>query len=241
MYEIIEIKKGESLYPAWLASIMAPPPKIWVKGNIDLLLTPPGVSIVGSRDCSKAGLEIARRLSAHITQLNLPVVSGLALGIDAAAHQGCIDAGGKTIAVLASGLHEATPKSNSKLGAQILETGGLWVSEHPPGTPARRQNFVPRNRIQVGLSRCSIVVESSEKSGTTTHAKFCVDEKHPLFAVLPQQGNPLNLNYLGPQMLHNTMGAIPITSKNDYIHMDNIIIGAQGRVNPTVEYRSPQG
>ncbi len=89
-------------------------------------------------------------------------------------------AGGKTIAVFAHGLHMAQPKRNASLAEQILVNGGLWVSEHPTGTPVARQNFVPRNRIQVGLSCCSIIVEATIKSGTTTHARFCVQEHHPL-------------------------------------------------------------
>ncbi len=156
------------------------------------------------------------RSAAFVNHKGFSTVSGLALGIDAAAHTGSIEVGGPTIAVLASGVDLFTPKQNATLGQRILETGGLIVSEQPPGTPATREKFVPRNRIQVGLSSTSIIVESSIKSGTMTHARFCYDEKHPIFVVMPQDGNPLNLNYAGPQKLINEMGATPLYSKDDY-------------------------
>jgi len=210
------IDKTSEAYPACLLEIMAPPQILYARGNLDLLAQPPGVAIVGTRNATKNGLIITSRISKFCVSEGAVVVSGLALGIDAEAHRGCLEAGGKTIAVLAHGLHTAEPKRNLQLGHQILESGGLWVSEHPEGTSASRQHFVPRNRIQVGLSKCSIVVESDIKSGTTTHAKFCVQEKHPLFAVIPQPGNPLGLNCGGPEMLVNDMGATGITTKNDY-------------------------
>jgi len=213
MYDIAEIQKGSALYPPHLASIMAPPRTIWAMGNLELLKSP-GVSVVGARDASDVGLTIAERISSFLALNNIPVVSGLALGIDAAAHRGAVSIQGPTIAVLASGVDNFTPRANASLAQQILDTNGLIVSEQPPGAPARRQNFVPRNRIQVGLSRASVIVECAEKSGTMSHAKFCLDERHALFTVMPDNA-PANMNLSGARLL-SSMGASIIRSKDDY-------------------------
>ncbi|ABC33040.1 predicted Rossmann fold nucleotide-binding protein involved in DNA uptake [Hahella chejuensis KCTC 2396] len=215
-FGVIAIPLNSSEYPKHLKSIANPPATLYARGNLDLLYEAPGIAIVGTRNATANGLEITKRVAAYAVSKGAIVVSGLALGIDAAAHQGCLNAGGRTIAVLASGLHIATPRQNAGLGDAILESDGLWVSEHPEGTPPARQYFVPRNRIQVGLSACSVIIESDVKSGTTTHAKFCVQEKHPLFAVVPQPRNPFGLNSAGPEMMVRDMGAIPLKTRNDY-------------------------
>jgi DNA processing protein len=184
-------------------------------GNIDLLKVP-AISIVGAREASYTGLTIAKRIAMFLAKNNIPVVSGLALGIDAAAHQGAVDVNGPTIAVLASGVDVITPKSNLTLAKDILQGGGVIVSEQPPGTPARRNQFVPRNRIQVGLSIASVIVESTEKSGTMTHAKFCYDEKHPLFTVFNKN---LEMNLSGASKLIREYNAFTMNDKKDYIKL----------------------
>lgn len=197
-------------YPLHLSSIRNPPLVLYSRGNTKLLKQP-GIAIVGTRKATQNGITIAKRLAIACVEQNISVISGLALGIDAAAHSGALS---NTIAVLASGLHEATPSQNARLGSDILNNGGLWVSQHPPGTSARKENFVPRNRIQVGLSGASIIVESEIKSGTATHAKFCIDEKHTLFTVLSDKS--LGLLSEGPQHFVDTLGAIPLRTKEDY-------------------------
>lgn len=218
---IAVIPKGSEYYPNHLADIMSAPAVLYARGNLELLKQPAGISIVGSRDATRAGLEIARRMAHYVASRGHVVVSGLALGIDAAAHKGCLEAGGKTIAVLAHGLHAATPKKNAGLANDILDSGGLWVSEHPVNTKAQRHYFVARNRIQVGLSQSSVIVESDIKSGTMTHAEFCLKEKHKLFAVMPQtEENPLRLKCSGPEFLVAQKNAISIKSKEDYLLLD---------------------
>ena len=209
------IDRQSEAYPPQLETILNPPQVIYAKGNLDLLYRQ-GISIVGTRKASSNGLKITERIASFAVGINSVVVSGLALGIDAAAHKGCLDAGGQTIAVLAGGLHKASPYQNAGLANQILEQNGLWVSEQPTGTNPQRHFFVARNRIQVGLSQCSVVVESEPKSGTTSHAKFCVEANHPLFAVMPADGNPLKLHYSGPEKLVADMNAIPLRSREDY-------------------------
>ncbi len=215
-YGIKAIPLGAPLYPASLAKIKNPPKILYARGNIELLKQCPGVAIVGARNATDNGLKITERITEYVVEQNAIVVSGLALGIDAKAHASCLAAGGKTIVVLAHGLHMAQPHKNTKLAEQILDAAGLWVSEHPVGTPVSRNHFVPRNRIQVGLSACSVIVEASSKSGTTAHARFCIQEQHPLFAVIPQENNPLKLNSEGPIMMVKEMGAIGLQSKDDY-------------------------
>jgi len=210
------IPLDSTLYPESLRQINNPPATLYARGNLDLLKHTPGVSIVGTRTATPNGLIITERITRYVVDLGAIVVSGLALGIDARAHEACLAAGGKTIAVLAHGLHMAQPQQNATLAQRILDNGGLWVSEHPPGAPVSRNHFAPRNRIQVGLSACSIVVEATVNSGTTTHARFCVQEKHPLYAVIPAPGNPLRLNSAGPRMMVDAMGAIPLCSREDY-------------------------
>jgi len=200
-------------YPARLRTIHNPPQTLYVRGNKDLLHRP-SVAIVGTRHCSKAGGTIARRMAQFLVEQGYVIVSGLALGIDAAAHEGGLE---RTIAVLAHGLHEANPKTNAALAQNILDAGGTWVSEYPEGVPPSRNLFVPRNRIQVGLSVGSIIVESDIKSGTMTHANFAIKENHPLFVVLPQKSsNTLGLQCAGPQMLADQKGAISIRTSDDY-------------------------
>ncbi|NQY06432.1 MAG: DNA-protecting protein DprA [Flavobacteriaceae bacterium] len=209
-------------YPSHLKAINNPPIVLHVRGNVDLLSTINGIAVVGSRNTSKAGVIIANRIASQAVEKDWVVVSGLALGIDAAAHSGALSVGkrGATIAVLAHGLETARPVSNKKLGFDILENGGAWVSEHAIGVPAHRNHFVPRNRIQLGLSVGSIIVEAEEKSGSITQAKFCVQQKRPLFAVVPETPkNPLKLICSGTQMLVAQFGANPLTSKRDYPDM----------------------
>jgi DNA processing protein len=112
----------------------------------------------------------------------------------------------------------ASPRANKEIAEQILEKGGAWVSEHPLRVPPKPEYFVQRNRLQIGLSAGSIIVEGEEKSGTTSQAGFCVQEKRILFAVVPEStDNPLNLVSSGPQFLLRTKGAIPIKSREDYL------------------------
>lgn len=203
-------------YPDYLRKIIDPPPVIYLKGNLKLLKSPPGVAVVGTRKPSKAGEIIADRISQYFAQSNWTIVSGLALGIDAAAHRGAIKVGGPTIAVLAHGLKSASPKINSMLGQEILDQGGAWISEHSIETTARKDFFVHRNRIQIGLSAGSIIVEGEEKSGTMTQAEYCIQNKRILFAVLPDNSEKLEMIDAGPKMLVQKKGAVILRSKKDY-------------------------
>ncbi|MEX1222316.1 MAG: DNA-processing protein DprA [Idiomarina sp.] len=207
-------------YPNYLRIIKDAPPMLFVRGNKDIFDFLPGVAIVGAREATDAGKEIARRVAKYLAEHDWAVVSGLALGIDAAAHQGCLEAKGKTIAILAGGLDKPSPATNANLGLQILESGGSWISEHPVGVPPKKHHFVPRNRIQVGLSAGSIIIEAKIKSGSLTQAKFCVEQNRPLFAVVPHQiHNPLSLNAEGTMHMVNDLNATAIATKSDYLEI----------------------
>ena len=213
------ISKG---YPNHLKAIDNPPIVLHVRGDASILSDIRGIAVVGSRKTSKAGSIIAHRIAAQAVEQKWIVVSGLALGVDACAHNGALSLGakGSTIAVLAHGLEHAKPASNKELGQLILDNGGAWVSEYAIGTPARPAQFVQRNRIQLGLSVGSIIVEAEEKSGSITQAKFCLKQKRPLYAVVPKTSeNELNLVCDGTTMLVDKMGATPLRSKDDYPSM----------------------
>lgn len=207
---------GSKDYPGYLLKISDAPPVLYIKGNISILHSGPGVAIVGTRKASENGIVIARRIATYFAERKWTVVSGLALGIDASAHRGALDAKGMTIAVLAHGLKSATPRTNSHLATEILENDGAWVSEYPVDILPRPEQFIHRNRIQIGLSAGSIIVEGEERSGTMTQAEFCLQNKRKLFAVLPEAAEKLKLVSIGPSILINKRGATVLRSKEDY-------------------------
>jgi len=216
---IVPIHLGHPRYPNDLRSILDAPPILHVRGDVSVLEKLPGVAIVGTRNATAHGLTIAERIASTVGAVGYPIISGLALGIDAAAHEGALKANATTIAVLAHGLRAASPRTNAHLAARILENGGAWVSEHAIDVPALPEYFVHRNRIQVGLSCASIIVEGRERSGSMTQAEFCLRNKRALFAVLPEGGKTVSTQHELPMMLVRERGATPIRSKDDYPEM----------------------
>lgn len=211
-------------YPKCLRVIPDPPPVLHVRGTPDILAKAPGVAVVGTRQASKVGLEIAERLGRFLSESGWIVVSGLAIGIDQAAHKGCMEGRTPTLAVLAHGLHKASPKTNELLGMKILETGGAWISEHPIGVEPRKHFFVPRNRIQTGLSAASVIVEAGLNSGSTSQARFCLEQGRPLFAVVPETiENALKLHAEGTSDLVKKKRAFPIRNRSDYANLLNVL------------------
>ena len=172
---------GDPAYPTWLDQIPDPPVVLWVKGRVELLARP-GVAIVGSRRASPAGLASATHLAREVSRSGLLVTSGLARGIDGAAHRGALDTGGPTIAVLGNGPDRVYPAEHRALSAAIVEHGAL-VSEFPPGTPSFPSHFPLRNRIISGLSRAVVVVEASEQSGSLITARAALEQGRDVLAV----------------------------------------------------------
>ncbi|HZZ99608.1 MAG TPA: DNA-processing protein DprA [Candidatus Paceibacterota bacterium] len=182
-YPIIEIAKKDRRYPERLRQIADAPKSLYCRGNLDLLESE-CFAVVGTRMITSYGKEVVRqmvpRLAKHFT-----VVSGLAIGIDAAAHRATLEAQGKTIAVLGSGINDEMigPPSNKRLAAEILESKGLILSEYPADFHADKSTFPQRNRIISGLSRGVLVVEADRKSGSLITAKCALEQNRDVFAV----------------------------------------------------------
>jgi DNA processing protein len=178
---ICAISKGDLRYPTALAAIHDPPPELWIRGDADALRAPT-VAIVGSRAASPYALEVARRLGADLARRNVAVASGMARGVDSAAHRGALEAGGITIAVFGCGVDVIYPREHRGLAERILERGAL-VSEFPPGMPPLKCNFPKRNRIISGLSLAVVIVEAAEGSGSLITADFALEQGRTVLAV----------------------------------------------------------
>lgn len=166
-------------YPVMLNLVYDAPYGLFVRGNLSVLNTP-AVSIVGTRNPSVSGFKTTFNFSKELTTLGYTVVSGLALGIDTAAHKGTI-LSGKTIAVLACGLDNIYPSANKKLAVEIIKNGGCLISEYSPGEPPLKWRFIQRNRIISGLSEATVVMESPPKSGALITADFALEQNRDLY------------------------------------------------------------
>jgi len=178
---ISAISVGDPRYPTALGVIYDPPPRIWVRGDADILHAP-AVAVVGSRRASPYALEVAFRLAAGLARRHVTVVSGMARGVDAAAHRGALDAGGVTVAVFGCGIDVIYPREHRTLAEHITACGAL-VSEFPPGTAPLKSHFPRRNRIISGLSLGVVVVEAADASGSLITADFALDQGRAVFAV----------------------------------------------------------
>lgn len=200
---------GESAYPHLLAVLDAPPPLLHVKGNVGLLHRPT-FGIVGSRQCSAAGAKLARQFAAEIGRAGFVIVSGLARGIDAAAHQGALETG--TVAVHAGGLDTVYPPENEALHHAIAARGCI-VSERPFGLSPRGNDFPRRNRIISGLSIGVLVVEAARRSGSLLTARLAAEQGREVFAV---PGHPLDPRAEGTNKLLKS-GATLVTEVADIL------------------------
>jgi DNA processing protein len=170
----------DDLYPQKLLNIYDRPPYIYVLGTLDK--EDINIAIVGSRAASSYGKYTTERLSRELAMKGVTVVSGMARGIDSAAHRGALSAHGRTIAILGSGLDVIYPPENKKLFHDIIENGAV-ISEYPPGTPPRSSNFPARNRIISGMSYGVVIVEAGEKSGSLITARLALEQGREVFAV----------------------------------------------------------
>ena len=171
----------DSRYPALLAAIADPPPVLWLRGDVTALHGTT-VAVVGSRAGTVYACEVSRNLGADLASRGVSVVSGLARGVDSAAHRGVLAAGGRTIAVLGSGVDVVYPPEHAGLAREIARRG-LLVSELPPGTTPRPAYFPLRNRLISGLSRAVVVVEASERSGSLITARLALEQGRDVMAV----------------------------------------------------------
>lgn len=190
---IIEIKKKDELFPDALRAIGEDCPNtIWALGNVDLLAETDMVAIIGARKASGEGNKAAYTLAKKQASEGKIIVSGLAFGCDAAAHKGCLSAGGKTIAIVATGLDRVHPQEHAALQAEILSKGGLILSEQPLGVKANPKRLVARNRLQAALSHTIIVAECPEHSGTMHTVRFGMQYGKKILAAKFQRENEQN-------------------------------------------------
>ncbi len=192
---VITLKDEE--YPSLLREIYDPPIALYARGDLKTACDRPCLAVVGSRRCSTYGINAAQSLSRDLAAQGLTVVSGMARGIDAAAHRGALEAGGQTVAVVGTGLETTYPKEHKKLEDEIAEHGAV-VSEFPLGTPPLPQNFPYRNRVLSGLCLGVLIVEAAEHSGSLITARLAYEQGREVFAV---PGNISSQTSFGPNYL----------------------------------------
>ena len=199
-------------YPALLAELEDAPPLLFVAGAADILESPQ-LAIVGSRHASRPGLDTAQAFARSLAQAGFVITSGLALGIDGAAHQGALDVAGKTVAVLGTGLRRIYPARHQRLAASIIEQGGALVSELPLDCPPQAGNFPRRNRIISGLSLGVLVVEASPSSGSLITARLAAEQGREVYAI------PGSIHHPGARGCHQLIrdGATLVESVEDIL------------------------
>ncbi|MER3427916.1 MAG: DNA-protecting protein DprA [Pyrinomonas sp.] len=202
----------DGAYPALLREIYDPPLVLYVRGAWRECLAGPAIAVVGSRRCSTYGQNAATMLTRELAERGVVIVSGLARGIDAAAHRGALEANGRTVAVLGTGIDDVYPREHRKLVEEILNKGGCLVSEFPLGTPPVGQNFPYRNRIISGLSLGVLIVEAAENSGSLITARLALEQGREVFAV---PGNITSRNSFGANYLIKSAGAKLVQSWQD--------------------------
>lgn len=161
---------------------------MYVEGNKKILGTN-AISIIGSRSCSEEGAKIARKFAMDLVKQDITIVSGMATGIDTAAHKGALEGNGITIAVLGCGFKRIYPAENIPLFYQIIQNGGAVITEYPPNTCAKSERFLARNRIVSGLSLGTLVVEAAHRSGTSVTAKIANKQGRKVFCLPHEKDN----------------------------------------------------
>jgi DNA processing protein len=208
------VARSDRGFPGRLAGIHDPPPGLFVRGSAPLdLLARPAVAVVGARACSAYGTQVAAALSRDLAAAGVLVVSGLARGVDAAAHRGALEAG-TTVAVLGCGIDRDYPRAHADLARRIAESG-LILSEYPPGVEPAPWRFPARNRIVAGLTAATLVVEARARSGALITADLALDEGRDVLAVPGEITSALSAGSNGLLRL----GAVPVTSAADVLEV----------------------
>ena len=217
MEDYIQININDEIYPSKLKEIKIPPKKLFLRGNLELLKNN-SIAIVGSRDCTSYGFYQAYEFAKELSKKEICVISGLAQGIDTAAHLGAMHQKGKTIAVLGTGLNKIYPKENKMLAESIIKNGGLIISEYELYEERKSENFPKRNRIMSGLSDGILVIEARKKSGTLITARYAKEQGRKVFS-LPGDIDIINSSGTN-ELIKN--GAILVTDIKDIL--DKFII-----------------
>jgi len=216
-YPIKQIPIESEKYHPLLKEIPVPPKTIYIRGDLpnnnEIL-----IAIVGTRKVTLEGRMTAKQIAKDLARSGIVVVSGLAMGIDTAAHEGALAGGGKTLAVLANGLDEVYPRSNFNLAQEILKNKGALISEYPKGTPSYPNQFLERNRIISGLCKATIIIEAPIHSGALVTARHALDQGREIFITPGPARHP---NYEGSHMLLRN-GARLITRAADVLEDLNL-------------------
>ena len=210
---------NEEAYPPALKQIPTSPMVIYYRGSLEFLRGP-CLAVVGTRKFSTYGRQVTEEIVSHLSRKGITIVSGLALGIDSIAHKACLDAGGKTVAVLGSGVNKecVSPITNLHIAERILESGGAILSEYPIGIQAAPFTFPMRNRIVAGLCRGVLVIESPQRSGTLITARHALEYNRDIFAI---PGSIYAPGCMGTNQLIKN-GAIPVTCPEDILYEYNL-------------------
>jgi DNA processing protein len=223
------ITRMDQRFPSALARIPDPPSILYYRGEVGSLQCPKSVAIVGTRKPSTYGRSSSRRLAELLANDGFAIVSGLALGSDQAAHEGCLNVKGTTIAFMAHGLDRIRPASNERLASDILDSGGCLVSEYAPGVAPQRGFYVQRNRLQSGLSSGTIIIETAKEGGTMHTARFALKQGKVLGCFLhppSEQGKHRE----GNEILLQEEGALPIGNADQLNAFVDAITEAPGKI-----------
>ena len=176
------IEYASNLYPEKLRYIKNPPSRLYVDGNKEML-NEIGIAVIGSRTNTQYGEKMCKKFVKNLVEYNINIISGLALGIDSIAHKTCLKNGGKTIAVLPSGLKNMYPPKHKELAQTIIDNGGVVISEYDDDVKADSKKFLERNRIVAGLGIGTLVIEGGERSGTSVTARYTMEDDKPVFCI----------------------------------------------------------
>lgn len=219
------VEPGSDWYPLGLHDLEEPP-SIWVIGE---LRPASGVAVVGTRRCTRYGVDLAVSFGAAIARAGWTTVSGLARGIDTAAHRGCLRLSGHAVAVLGSGIDQCYPRENKAMYDDIIAMGGAIVSEYPPGTPPDRWRFPARNRIIAAMSAAVVVVEAAATGGALITARLGAELGRPVFVV---PGDVDRITSEGCNRLIRD-GAHPVLGSSDLLEELGLVIGPPASVTDT--------
>lgn len=227
MTSVVRVPRGDPGYPGRLDTIGDPPAEVWIRGQVP---AEAGVAIVGTRRATRYGLGIARAMGAAVARAGWPVISGLARGVDGAAHRGCLDGGGIGVAVLGSGLEIWYPPEHRALGEDLVAGGGGILSEYPPDTRPEPWRFPARNRLISALSAVVVVTEAADKGGALITARLAAEQGREVFAV---PGDVSRSTSVGTNLLIRD-GALPVLGPDDLVEAVSLVLGPPTR-HPAAE------
>lgn len=212
--KINQILPDENAYTSILTSVVPQPQAVYYLGTLPNKRQPT-VTVVGTRKPTRYGEEVTHKLTYELAKRGIVIVSGLALGVDGIAHRAALEAGGTTLAVLANGLNQLTPRSHRQLGLDILASGGAILSEYEPDKPPMQYTFLERNRIVAGLSDAVLITEAAARSGTLSTAARALEQGKEVFVVPGNITSPLSAGC--NQLIRQ--GATPVTRVEDILEV----------------------